>query len=105
MKVFTVIFIVYLFLLSITPCVERGSCSDAHAIANTLPAGHDDHDDGGCTPFCGCACCHNVIVVSDLMHISSPGVFVAYHSQPSVSYISSLQHSIAAEIFQPPRIV
>lgn len=66
-KVFVLLFSVYLLLLACVPCgdlsaensVELGSTSSSHA--NQHRHGGSDEDDSStheaCTPFCFCACC------------------------------------------------
>ena len=67
MKFFSVIFSLYILILSCMPCGDTEDCKVLNNGKETFAqTEHYDHqeDTKSCSPFCTCACCGSTIVFS-----------------------------------------
>lgn len=101
-KFFTVIFSIYILLLSIAPCGDSIECDER----NQTEKSHNDHkhENENCTPFCICACCGQPVTSKinypAVQTVSKPDIFnknIAINDQTFNSQFS-------ASIWQPPKI-
>ena len=105
MKIFTLLFALYVLVLSMTPCQAAHCRHEHHA---TEPQDHEeDHDDSDghevCSPFCVCSACAGF--VANEIH--------APHLQPSGAFFNVAQNDflpiadlpeVYLRVFQPPKI-
>ncbi len=66
MKIFTLIYALYILVLPLIPCGDREECNDEKtktSLAINLDIEHQNHEDEEerCSPFCTCICCGQVI--------------------------------------------
>ena len=103
MKLFTLLFNIYLLALSFFPCADVESCVKTNdTFIAVIEKSKEDHKDPeNCTPFCICACCavpiiHQAISVNEVskhyfLVVKYPSLKINYPSQSS------------APILQPPK--
>ena len=102
MKFFTIIFSIYILVLSLAPCSDSVECDEG----NKTEQSHNNHkhENENCTPFCICACCGQP-VASNINYpvaqtVSKPEIFNKSISIYNQTFISQFN----ANIWQPPKI-
>ena len=103
MKLFTLLFNIYLLALAFFPCADVDSCVEANdTFISAAQNNKKDHKETeNCTPFCICACCavpiiHQAITANE----TAKQIFLAV-KYPSVK-INFPSFSSTA-IWQPPK--
>ena len=121
MRVATILFSVYLFLLAFVPCtdgVRMATSSDAETMTQTdahdhtdfnHESDHSDHHDERdcedlCTPFCLCSCCPSPVLLTAVSTFTPSSQVVAISTEvlPFSSVI--VPSSFFNTIWQPPRV-
>ena len=103
MKLFTLLFNIYLLALSFFPCADVESCVKTNDTFSAVIINNkeDNKDPENCTPFCICACCAVPIInQTALIEINTEQQFF------SVNYASIHIHYLSqsfASIWQPPK--
>lgn len=101
MRLISLIFGFYVFLLVAAPCGDHQDCDENAAI--TATADHDEHghESENCSPFCICSCCGTYSQVELVYHfIPVPAVHNALIIPSHTDPVSEI--SIA--IWQPPQL-
>lgn len=106
MKVFTIIFSIYILALSIMPCSDAfNDCNRITTVReSTLAHNHQSDHNDFCSPFCTCSCCSisvypNANFVSFSIAKPAVGSKVAYPIR-DFSFVSNFY----GNIWQPPKI-
>jgi primosomal protein N' len=109
MKFFSVIFSLYILVLSCLPCGDADECKVADSENMTISKEkHPEHqqDTEDCSPFCTCACCGSTIVYHFQGLVSmteeSPSFFPL--RERIVIKNDSFASNFYGNIWQPPKI-
>ncbi len=95
-----------MFLLALYPCLDTDLVvKNDHVTINETQAANSfptkdggEHEEGDCSPFCVCNCCHTHIVISEIPLFS----FVVLQSS-SIEHSSSLRTlEVIRPILRPP---
>lgn len=108
MRILSYILSFYMLFLAFYPCldVEQVALDSSplitlseNQVINTSPAEDEgEHDEGHCSPFCMCHCCHTHIVIGDLPLFS----YVAIQP-PSKGFHSNLRtDEVVRSFLRPP---
>ncbi len=62
-KFFTVIFSVYILVLSLSPCIDDDDCIKHNNNKTEQTHNKQDNKTENCSPFCICSCCAHIISV------------------------------------------
>ncbi|WP_128547975.1 DUF6660 family protein [Larkinella soli] len=105
MKLWLLIWSMYLMALSGVPCPEQ-HCLDGHnhpaASASQPPADHQP-DEAPCSPFCHCAVCPGFTVPQPLWS-TLPAISFKPVFRPQFAYSSPTPDDIFRSVWQPPKI-
>lgn len=76
MKLFTLAFSVYIFVLSIVTCTDaiiqnEWIADDTELSDSDHSHDHSDHSDD-CTPFCTCTCCGSFLIAPSSQNLETP---------------------------------
>ncbi|CAM1340480.1 DUF6660 family protein [Tenacibaculum amylolyticum] len=103
MKLFTIIFALYIFALNLVPCEDYGSL-DNEVNTEISKSGEHDHnhqDSDMCSPFCQCQCCHvYVIHVSIADYKVSDVAFI----EKSYFYEEGFEKEFNTSLLEPPKV-
>jgi hypothetical protein len=102
MRFFAFIFSVYIFGLTLVPCVDRPD-PDAGCKVVLTQTGNDQHanDIDQCSPFCSCECCVTLVIQQDSsVHFDTFFMPQEYHS---TEYVSAFPSDYLNAIWQPPQ--
>ena len=102
MKVFTLLFSLYILVLVAIPCIDKPLAGVMQKIE--IPQStHGNHDEGAdhCSPFCTCACCATFVIQLD--H-GIPFNSFSYLLTQFLEYSSTFVTHHLASIWQPPKI-
>ena len=93
MRILSYILSFYMLLLALYPCLDiepliqddpqQISISDNNLFNPSSTDDDGEHDEGHCSPFCMCHCCHTHIVIGELpfsSYISIQAPFKGFHS-------------------------
>ena len=104
MKLFTLLFNIYLLALSFFPCADMDSCVETNSVLITsIENNKEDHKEKeSCTPFCICACCAVPIInQTAILEINTKQEFFSVkYASININYPSQS----LARIWQPPKL-
>lgn len=106
MKLFTLIFSIYLLVLSCVPCADKDECISNLKKEVPTSASHQHNkkniENGSCTPFCSCSHCPASAFFQSVIKKSAPKLFVliSRYSEYKISFSSNK----IASIWQPPKL-
>ncbi|WP_082830750.1 DUF6660 family protein [Cochleicola gelatinilyticus] len=104
MKLFTIIFSLYLLALNFSPCSDMVTAGESDTVqievSQTTDSDHNHTSSDLCSPFCNCHCCH--------VHTIDSGIMAFELIQPAISneVFSRFQNAgneYFNSILQPPR--
>ncbi|HTA61112.1 MAG TPA: DUF6660 family protein [Bacteroidia bacterium] len=101
MKLFHIIFGIYILFLCSMPCTDVCT-SDSGNLAKSEISSQpvNPHENETCSPFCNCFCCGSIaIVISMLPKIVSTEFNSTKIFQPEISKVKNLSFSV----WQPPK--
>lgn len=109
MKFFSVIFALYILILSCLPCGDTHDCKVLDNGKETFAQiDHHDHreDTESCSPFCTCACCSSTVVFSFQYPVSITDYTSSFFPQCKRIIIENdaFASNIYGNIWQPPKI-
>jgi hypothetical protein len=110
MKIFSVIFSLYIILLACLPCGDASDCTkvtdtNQFSFYQTEHSGHTD-DAETCSPFCICACCGTNIAFSFQFPVVAPDAECSFRPEKAtIAYQNEAWISnFYGNIWQPPKI-
>lgn len=106
MRVFLIIWSVYLLGLSLAPCSDTlNGCEPVEESTPYENHNHSNDADDSCTPFCHCACCSISLTVYNFnsLTVNEPLTIIIPHTEPFWTYSES-HSSYFGSIWQPPKI-
>ena len=106
MKVFALIFSIYILLLSVMICpdgVTQSTFYDTTEITADLDHNHSSEDKDDCTPFCACSCCGTFLTMSIVQQITK--VSTDLTSSYQISYIFDYSFDYYEGVWHPPSII
>ena len=103
MKIFTLIFSLYLLGLSCLPCGDKEECTVKAGTTISAPINHDKHNQETehCTPFCTCSCCAASIAFQSMTSYKIPKKIFPTTKYPV--YNISFSSQVSFSIWQPPK--
>ncbi|SDJ57782.1 hypothetical protein SAMN04487935_1064 [Flavobacterium noncentrifugens] len=106
MKYIWFIFTIYLFLLSVYPCIDDVDCNSVD-ITEVKTTKHSNRDSAieHCTPFCSCSRCPASAYFVFPAVPTFEGKVNTNHDHVIIdNYTSIYAQNFALEIWQPPRV-
>jgi len=108
MKLFCLIFSLYILLLSFQPCEELTAEVNLRGLKTfqqTRIQANEQTDACGdeCSPFCICSCCHFSTVYQFKTFSVTNKITVAAISRPNFSYQNPSYQTYKTSIWQPPK--
>jgi hypothetical protein len=103
MKLFTLLFGIYMLLLSGLPCSDADECGPAKEKISTTSNRKDQHrEKDNCTPFCNCACCAAPVSLQQpvIYRLPKPAFLAKKYPVIDINFTSSGRSAI----WQPPRL-
>ncbi|QWX84759.1 hypothetical protein H0I23_03710 [Cellulophaga sp. HaHaR_3_176] len=104
MKIFTVIFSIYILSLNIIPCSDSTTIDYDSEIAQVQKSiSEQDHNStigDTCSPFCNCQCCHSNTIDFGLINFEP---FQPKFLENKFSHFSGLGKDVFLSLLQPPR--
>lgn len=102
MRFFTIIFSIYILVLSCVPCADAGEnmVKSVQKISNTTS---HEHTTDLCTPFCSCTCCPASAFYHPLALFEIPKEI--FQSMKFMVVNSSCLSNDFHSIWQPPKVV
>ena len=108
MKVFLIIFSVFILFLSISPCCDSDGCIETSKTIDKIHSTSKEHQDKEhqdfCSPFCVCACCSHSIATSKLFQAFYEITIVLEENYKQNHYTSNFLSKFEPSIWQPPKI-
>ena len=108
MSVLSYIMSFYMLFLALYPCLDIEpaaqddsqvvSISDSDLINPTPGEDEGEHDEGHCSPFCMCHCCHTHVVVSGPAKV----VMLSTGLSPISHYLREEKQESIQSVFRPP---
>jgi hypothetical protein len=105
-KLLTILFSIYIIVLSCLPCADAGKAVGKSSVTvhTEKQSTTDEHSDDACSPFCICNCCH----YSDFHKTTDSiikGISLAiFIEEQTTEYTSTLFSTFQNSIWQPPQI-
>lgn len=104
MKLFILLFNIYLLALSFFPCADLDSCvATGDSFIAAIENNKEDHKEKeNCAPFCMCACCATPIINQTILsEINTKQQFFSIkYASVNINYPSQS----LASIWQPPKL-
>jgi len=106
MKWFTIIWAIYLMVLSIVPCSDaHNRCNTSKTIAASEQSHqHSQDNDDVCAPFCHCSCCSLSIAIINPDFFNGNKPLAAYPAEKVFIRDFSFLSNYYGNIWQPPKI-
>ncbi len=102
MKFFTIIFSIYILVLSLAPCGDNVECGEH----NKTEKSHNNHkhENENCTPFCICACCGQPVTSKINYPVAQTILKPENFNNSKAIYTQTFISQFSATIWQPPKI-
>ena len=105
MKIITLLFSIYIIVLSCIPCEEAeiniGNKTASYLTETNSPSDHQHED--ACSPFCICNCCHCSGFYKLNDHTKITLFIKTIIEKQTTEYTSSLFSNFQNSIWQPPK--
>ena len=101
-KLFSIIFLVYILLLSTVPCCAFDFCNDELQENQTTDKHEHDDDCKNCSPFAVCSNCVGFTVLINAFRIERPQQMI---EQTFTVYTQSYLPPYISSFWQPPKVI
>lgn len=113
MKFLTILFSIYIMLVSCLPCTDGNENIGCDAIVSVdsndsdfnSHSSHEHHHEDTCPPFCICNCCGAQILTLNKIEFFEFPFFSVLYQEKVIFYILNYSNSLAKTIWQPPQFV
>jgi hypothetical protein len=105
MKYLTIIFSLYMTMLTLMPCQDNEDIAKSSLTVSSLQKsskGIEHHEQEACPPFCTCACCS---VSRHFPIVNEQVVIFSFSRVPYTSYRMPAISEQPIDIYQPPKLV
>lgn len=108
MKVFCIIFTIYILFLSFQPCEEMTAIAELRVDkvseqTHIQISEQTEKESENCSPFCICSCCHFSTVYQFKTFSVTNKITVAAISRPHFYYQNPYYQTYKTSIWQPPK--
>jgi len=101
-KLFTILFSMYVLALSFAPCADELECNEIYPTESSHSK--HTHEKENCTPFCICACCGQHVVNKFNYFTPQNKIKTAVIEEYKVIVNQTFISQFNANIWQPPKI-
>ncbi|MFD1630778.1 DUF6660 family protein [Pseudopedobacter beijingensis] len=105
MRIFQLLFIMYMSLLTALPCEDNQTGGQCDAVVEmTTHNPNESKPVDLCGPICVCSCCHSVVSVPTRINILEETPLYPTELKQVFAFDSKFHSNYSCKIWQPPKI-